>query len=411
MLAKKLPVPEPAPIRRKVIIQWGISSFFGWGVYGLNLALQWADDPDLEPICSLPLHPNGINIDPLRRRALEPFFRASVLLQEQLKGFAEREVNADRPMLMALGNDFSPQPAIYNAKLSGNPTFGVVFFETAQFNEESIVRARQYAEIVVGSTWNARVLKEYGLTNVRTVLQGIDPTLFHPAPKAGFMGDRFLVFSGGKLEHRKGQDLVLAAFKRFQRARPEALLVTAWHSPWPALARSVDQSGLLSPVTFNAEGKPDVVAWAVANEIPAEKVLDLGAIPNALLPTVLREMDVALFPNRCEGGTNLVAMECMACGVPVILSTNTGHLDLADERCCFPLTKQKPLREAGAGVGQTPGWGESDVDEIVEMLERAHRDRREAARRAKHAAKKLADLTWAATATKMKQMIGEHVGS
>ena len=46
------------------------------------------------------------------------------------------------------------------------------------------------------------------------------------------------------------------------------------------------------------------------------------------MPDVLRRADVALFPNRCEGGTNLVAMEAAAVGVPVVLSANTGHLDV-----------------------------------------------------------------------------------
>jgi hypothetical protein len=44
------------------------------------------------------------------------------------------------------------------------------------------------------------------------------------------------------------------------------------------------------------------------------------------MPQILREIDVAVVPNRFEGGTNLVAMECMACGMPVILSANTGYL-------------------------------------------------------------------------------------
>ena len=62
------------------------------------------------------------------------------------------------------------------------------------------------------------------------------------------------------------------------------------------------------------------------------QVLDLGRVPNAGMPRILRECDVAVFPNRAEGGTNLVAMKCMACGVPTILSANTGHLDLIRDR-------------------------------------------------------------------------------
>ena len=39
--------------------------------------------------------------------------------------------------------------------------------------------------------------------------------------------------------------------------------------------------------------------------------VDLGWVPNWQMAAILRDMDVGLFPNRCEGGTNLVAMEAM----------------------------------------------------------------------------------------------------
>ena len=112
------------------------------------------------------------------------------------------------------------------------------------------------------------------------------------------------------------------------------------------------------------------------------------------MPTLLREMDVAVFPNRCEPGTNLVAMECMACAVPVVLSRNTGHLDIAFDDCVYPLTRQgkvAPLPEIARG---TDGWGESEVDEIVEALETVWRDRAEAARRGLKGAQRIAPLSW-----------------
>ena len=58
------------------------------------------------------------------------------------------------------------------------------------------------------------------------------------------------------------------------------------------------------------------------------------------MPEVLREVDVAVFPNRCEGGTNLVAMEALASGLTCILSKNTGHLDLIRADNCLPLATQ-----------------------------------------------------------------------
>ena len=391
---------------RRVVIHWGISSFFGWGVYGLNLALHWARDPDLEAFCSFPLQESQIAVDKLRRLSLDGFVGRSNWLVEQLAGRGGRTLDLDGPLLAALGNDFRLGPGAHGVQLRGRPTLGVVFFEQPQLDGETVARAGDFPLIVCGSTWNEKILREYGLSNVTTVIQGIDQSLFHPAPRLGIMGDRFLVFSGGKLELRKGQDLVVAAFARFAERHPEAMLVTAWHSPWVQFARTLDQSGKAAPIPYDAAGKAvDNRAWARANGIADHQFLDLGAVPNAFMPPILREMDVALFPNRSEGGTNLVAMECMACGVPTVLSANTGHMDLVGEERCYPLTRQSPMGGAGAGVGGTAGWGESDIEEIVETLERVHADRAEARRRGAAGADFLTTLTWGHTADAMKRIV------
>lgn len=395
-------------MRRQAIIHWGVSSFFGWGVYGLNLARAWVDDPDLEPLAALPVREADLVVDPLARLALRPFLERSAAFRAQLERHAGRDLQADAAVLHALGNELAPVPAAHGGKLTGRPTIGVVFFETAWLAPEAVARARTFDRLVAGSSWNARVLEAHGLERVAVVLQGIDPTLFHPAPRRGLFRDRFLVFSGGKLELRKGQDLVLLAFRRFAERRPEALLVTAWHSPWPALARTVDASGLAAPVILGPDGRPDVRAWAQANGIPPHQVVDLGAVPNALLPPILRECDVALFPNRCEGGTNLVAMECMACGVPTILSANTGHLDLVQDEGCLPLMRQRPMTGLAAGLADLPGWGESEIEEIVAQLERVYADRAEARRIASRGAEWIGRLTWERTAAEMKALILER---
>ena len=88
---------------------------------------------------------------------------------------------------------------------------------------------------------------------------------------------------------------------------------------------------------------------------------------------IYRQADVALFPNRAEGGTNLVAMEAMAAGVPCILSQNTGHLDLIAGNNCYSLKQQ-----TGYSNASHQGWGQSSIEEIVATLEHAyhHRDER-----------------------------------
>ncbi|MFC3070335.1 glycosyltransferase family 4 protein [Phenylobacterium soli] len=387
---------------RTVVINWGVASYYGWGVYGLNLALAWASDPEVRAACGYEIQANQIAVDALGRVALRPFLRRSADLQARLKPLAGTTAHVQGVALQSLNAAFQPMRVAHDVLLQGEANIGVTFFETAHIAPEALDRARAFDLVVTGSGWNEAALRAQGVENVRTVLQGIDPALFHPAPRRGFLSERFLVFSGGKLERRKGQDIALAAFKIFAERHPEALLVSAWHSPWPQVARTLDASGLAAPVVFAADGRVDVAAWAEASGVPRTQVLDVGLTPNAAMPQILREMDVALFTNRCEGGTNLVAMEAMACGVPAILSRNTGHLDLIEDGACYVLERQAALPGAEAGVGGVAGWGESDVEEAVAALEAAYRDREDARRRGARGAQLLSRLTWAETARRMK---------
>ena len=146
----------------------------------------------------------------------------------------------------------------------------------------------------------------------------------------------------------------------------------------------------------------DVAGWARANGLGEDQFIDVGSIPNHLMARVLREMDVAVYPNRCEGGTNLVAMECLACGVPTIVSDNTGHKDLVATGAPLALRRQRPVSYDGVG---TEGWGESDVEEIVDSLEQVWRDRRAAERRGLFGAAVLGDWSWAAFAARLRDTL------
>ena len=80
---------------------------------------------------------------------------------------------------------------------------------------------------------------------------------------------RFVVFSGGKLELRKGQDIVVAAFRAFVERHPDAVLVNAWHNAWPKLAKSIQvgASARRAPPAPAAShgtlaGKPDLLEFS-----------------------------------------------------------------------------------------------------------------------------------------------------
>jgi glycosyltransferase involved in cell wall biosynthesis len=169
------------------------------------------------------------------------------------------------------------------------------------------------------------------------------------------------------------------------------VLVTAWHSPWPNVALTLNQNSAVAPVSLDAQGKINAAAWAAANGLREDQFIDVGSIPNQLMARVMREADVALFPNRCEGGTNLVAMECLACGIPTIVSDNTGHKDLIATSAPYVLKRQSPVTVPETG---TEGWGESDVDEIVEALEHVWANPAEARQRGHEAGAAMTQFGW-----------------
>ncbi|MDQ1300373.1 MAG: hypothetical protein QG637_290 [Chloroflexota bacterium] len=405
MLDLPVLVIEAPPGQRPLIFAWGVSSFYGWGVNGLNLMLALADHPTVSPFGAVPFGPSDVVLDPLRQARLGALAVQSQVLWDALGRSESPALRLSAPLLVGLGHDFAGMGELGGRRLSGSPTIGVAFLEQASLGPNARERANELALIIAGSQWNETILRSAGIRAVTTVLQGIDTSLFHPAPRSGTIpGERFVIFSGGKLELRKGQDLVLAAFRAFHARHPEALLLAAWHSPWSDLMRSaVAHPGVTRPRPA-ADTTPDVIGWAVANGIPADSVISVGAAPNIAMPHVIREADVALFPNRAEGGTNLVAMECMACGIPTILSANTGHLDLLGQPdIAIPLVRQSTVVHRD-GL-DTTYWGESDVEEMVNALETVWRDRTAAKVMGQRAATAMASLDWKTQTNKLLRAI------
>ena len=184
---------------RRVVIHWGLSSLHGWGVYGLNLALAWAGDPALEAATDYEVIPQHLTLDPLQAHALAGFRARSAKLRAELLRQKPEVLTLNAVLLAALGNDLQPQPGPHGGKLLGRPSLGTVFFEREALGPKAREALAPHAAIIAGSSWNAGVLRAHGAPAVELVLQGIDPALFHPAPRRGLFPGRFVVFSGGKL--------------------------------------------------------------------------------------------------------------------------------------------------------------------------------------------------------------------
>jgi len=336
--------------KRKLCFSWGISDHYGWGIYGFNL-LMYGNMSNAFQIIPLQNSNFLYPLDPLAHKFIS---------ERLLPPNTNVELKSNDILLTSLGNENH-----INIKNKFR-NIGVIFNEINPLPQDEINKLKNFEFIISGSTWNSLTLERSGI-KAQTVIQGIDLELFRHAPKR-YLKDKFVIFSGGKLEYRKGQDIVIKAFSRFAKKHQDVVLLTAWRSPWEQkLAQTVNHSNVCEPLVPSNDMGQAINEWVIRNGINPDQVICLGPTPNRLMPDVFREVDLAVFPNRCEAGTNLVAMEALAYGLPCLISKNTGHLDLIKDQNCFPLSDQKPIHGEG-----TVDWGESSVDEMVTLMEECY---------------------------------------
>jgi glycosyltransferase involved in cell wall biosynthesis len=376
-------------------------SSFGWGIVGLNLLMEFARGQEFLPVLTIP--PGELDLSPEDSANFNRVQDASgIIMDFNLRNPGQAFI-LDIPLIYPGGNKFQHRLNVGTSKES----YSISVFEDSDLGIRTDAEKNHFTKIFAGSRWNADILNANGFQNVQVWNQGVDTKLFSPATSEKKYPGRFLVFSGGKLEFRKGQDIAIEAFKRFQAKHQDAMLVTAWDSPWMELAATFSISPWVScPPSRPGRERLDIRAWLESEGIPPENHWDIGAIPNRLMPSVLRQCDAAVFPSRGEGATNLVAMESIACGIPTLVSANTGHLDLLKDVPAIPVEEQRDLSNKPSGIG-TEGWGESDVEEIVQHLDWIYSNQAQARENALFAADAIQARSWVYRAKDLAGMLLE----
>ncbi len=290
---------------------------------------------------------------------------------------------------------------LYNLK--GIRSYGYTFFEN-ELTHSAAENAKQFDVILAGSSWCCQKLKEGKIKNTDVLIQGIDPNLFFPGGEKED-NNLFVIFSGGKFELRKGQDLVIKAFKILQQKYSDMILINAWYNLWSDVIASMQYSKYIN---FKMEGnnwQDKMESLFQANEIDSSKIFSLPLVPNGKMRELYLKSDVGLFPNRCEGGTNLVMMEYMACGKAVIASYNSGHKDILNESNSLQLKTMNDFRLFDDEKNLIADWSEPELDEIIEHIEYAYNNREEIEKIGKTAGEHLKRFTWSDTADNLLKII------
>ncbi|MBN1850771.1 MAG: glycosyltransferase family 4 protein [Deltaproteobacteria bacterium] len=339
----------------------------GWGICGRYLT------EELSKLCDIELITGEFSMNDVQNEM--EFNHLNALRKKQNPLFSDDE-ELEYPVIQAIrGITMEPWYQTYRSPFR----VGYTFFESDTIAPEAIDHAKAHFDfIVAGSSWCERILNEFGFENTRTIIQGIDPLLFHPNDTAKTLyEDKFVIFSGGKLELRKGQDLVIRAFKIMQDKYPDVMLVNLWYNHW---TQSMESMALSPHIRFDMP-KGDYIKAVhhllSVNGIDTDRVITLPPKQNHELSAIYKNTDIGLFPNRCEGGTNLVLMEYMACGKPVIASYSSGHKDILSDRNSVPIKSMRPFVVQNQDNSILYTWDDPDLDEIISALEWAywHRDK------------------------------------
>jgi glycosyltransferase involved in cell wall biosynthesis len=153
--------------------------------------------------------------------------------------------------------------------------------------------------ITVPSSFSRRSFIERGVAaeKIHTIPYGVRLETF--AKVADPPRDRFEVLFVGQVSLRKGVPYLLQAFQQLNHPAKRLRFV-----------------GAITP-----EIK------ALLPRLPQQDVEFLGSVPQTQLPRIMSESHVLVLPS-IEDGFGLVMSQALACGCPVIASTNTGGDDL-----------------------------------------------------------------------------------
>jgi D-inositol-3-phosphate glycosyltransferase len=197
---------------------------------------------------------------------------------------------------------------------------------------------------------------------VRVIPAGVDLDLFRPVDKARArqslgLTEKRVVLSVGRIEPLKGLDTLIGAFARLEDPADTRLLVVGG-----TLGRDREIERLKS------------ISAALGLQ---DRVTFVGAVDQTELPTYFSAADVFVLPSHYES-FGLVALEAMACGLPVVASRVGGPRAIIKDgqtgylipwHCPEPyaqrldiLLANPALREsmgrAAMASARTMGWGQ-----------------------------------------------------
>lgn len=316
----------------------------GYGVCGFNIYK------------SLYKMNSGINLYPLGGTInIRPTKEEVEVLQNGLDN-ANRAYISARPSL-TVWHEHSLHEVIYSRHTVG----ALSFFETFPLTERQVANINSVDMFFVSSEWAKQVCLGSGVdekhVKVKVVPMGVDPIKFYPRPYDKHPETRF--FNMGKIEIRKGHDILCDIFNKAFTPKDNVKLYISWDNPFLSDTEKSEWESMYknSPLGPNIYFLPRLDSDVeVAN--------------------LMGNMDFGIFPTRAEG-FGLPILEMISCGRKIITTDYSAHTEFCNENNSWR-TKITEYEDAidGKWFNGQQKWAallESNIDEMVDFLREAHK--------------------------------------
>jgi glycosyltransferase involved in cell wall biosynthesis len=226
--------------------------------------------------------------------------------------------------------------------------FGFPIFELNQFNKTELAHLRAPHTLIVCSKWAQEIIREQTGRDSYVVPLGVDTSIFKPTPYE--RSENCIFFNCGKIELRKGHDILADAFSKAFEPKDNVQLWMAWSNPFLTEEETKEWENSYLSTKMGEHIK----------FVPRLKT-------QADLANVMGRTTCGVFPSKAEGW-NLELLEMMAVGRQVICTDYSAHTEFAssDNAFLIPITKMETAFDGKFFHGQGE-WGEID-DHAIDTL-------------------------------------------
>jgi len=310
-------------------------NFLGYGQVGLGILKSLVLEHQ-QQVCYFPI--GQIECDP----------KYHELIKESI---ANQEIfDCDAPNLTIWHQN------LLETRIGRSTNAAISFFELDRLNDREIRNINNHDIFISASSWASNIVKNSCSCNVKVVPMGVDSSFFQPLAINIEKPYRFL--NVGKIEIRKGHDILHELFNRAFTKEDDVELYISWDNPF------LDEN--------------DKKRW-----IDLYKNTELGDkihfIPR--VQDLRREYisaDCGIFPQRAEA-ICLPALEMMSCNKPIIITNYSGPTEFCNKDNSY-LVNIEQLETAVdgkwfQGEGKWAQIGTNQEAQFIEYMRNCYKNR------------------------------------